>query len=170
MGKGFTDKAREEMPSIIRKGIDNLLSVLNSRISYPTTKSGCVDEPKLLAVVKSREEVYKEICRLMDLINIDKSNDSKYKGEIIKGLKTTWGELKNITIRPIGNLDEEEEDNDSYNLSDDKITPIAKSIGLSASLASEIIERIELLENKEMVHRRKIDNQKIGSIAERFAK
>ena len=173
------------MPSFIKKAIDDLLDVMDSNIVYPKNKNGQVLENKLLTIVKAREDVYNELCGLMDLISIDQSSDSKYKSKIIKGLKTTWHELTRITCRSIGGessvdftnytqYDEPEEDLECYGsrqlTSDDNLSSIAKSKGLSARVATKIIERIELLEDNESVQRQKIENKKIGGIPERFAK
>ncbi|HAY3553741.1 hypothetical protein [Elizabethkingia meningoseptica] len=183
--QSFTEQAKSEMPSFIKKAIDDLLDVMDSNIVYPKNKNGQVLETKLLTIVKAREDVYNELCGLMDLISIDKSSDTKYKSKIIQGLKTTWHELTRITCRSIGGestvdftnytqYDEPEEDLECYGsrqlTSDDNLSSIAKSKGLSARVATKIIERLELLEDKESVQRQKIENKKIGGIPERFAK
>lgn len=181
--KDFISQAKLDMPEFIRKAIDDLLEVLNSPIVYPTNfRTGLVNESRLYIVVKSREQVYLSVCELMELIEIDQSNDVEYKEKIIEGLKTTWHEMTAITTRNIGYIDpfsqdeygkmmteEERKQLERESVSDDYMASIAQSKEVSAKIAKKIIERIALLENPDAINEEKLEKQAITSIVELYA-
>lgn len=175
------------MHDFVIKAIDDLLDILDSPIAYPTTKAGKVLEHKLFSVVQSREQVHSSACGLMDLIKIQESEDQDYKDKVIKGLKTTWHELTLITTRDIGANDslltemEEDEDGEIHFLSadqkrkkaresitDDYMTSVAKAKELSAKVAFQILDRIQLLENPDAVNEEIINRKQTSNIIERF--
>lgn len=175
----FTDMAKADMPKHIRKAIDDLLEVLNSEINYPRDKLGEVIEFRLLKVVQSREQVVKSIFVLMDMVQIDKSSDVKYKDKLINGFKNTWHELVQITIRDIGgvmemDLDVQESLPDAISLSntisDDYLSVISKSKEVSAQICTQIMQRVAILEDPEKANKEKLDNIKIPSIAEQYVR
>lgn len=172
--KSFVQQARSEMKEFIIKAIDDLLEVLDTPIVYPTNKFGEVVEHRLLAVVKSREQVFISASSLMDMAEIDKSNNTRYKNKIIKGLKTTWHELTAITCRNIGGqslIEEQEADASGRDLvSDDYMSAVAKSKEVSAKLAMSILDRIAMLENPDEVNTKKLENKKMPSIIEYYVK
>lgn len=170
--KTFVEQGRADMRDFIIKAIDDLLEVLDSPINFPRNMHGDVMEHKLLAVVKSREQVFVSASILMDLAEIDKSNNTSYKNKIVKGLKTTWHELTKITTRNIGGLSEIEEVEMSGReiVSDDYMTSVAKSKEVSAKLSLSILDRIEMLEEPDKVNTQKLDSEKIPSIAEYYVK
>ena len=86
MKVSFVDKGRYEMLEFVEKGINDLLAILDSPIVYPRDKTGQVQEHKLLAVVRSREQVYVSAMNLIDLISIGSPH---FMEKIISGLKTT---------------------------------------------------------------------------------
>lgn len=181
----FVVKGRSEMGEYVRKAIDDLLEILDSRIIPPTTKEGLVLEHKLLAVVQSREAVYNSTCELMDLIKLSESNDKGdkiYKEKIIRGLKTTWHELTAITTRNIGDVSALTELIGGENLSaeqkkklaresvtDDYMTNISKAKVLSATVSFKILDRISLLEDPESANDEAIKNSQGSNIAEQYA-
>ena len=98
-------------------------STITSAISCPT-ESTC--ETKLLAVVKSRNQVYNSAIKIMDEAEVDRSNDKKMKDSIVKSLKTTFNELNKIIIRDIrSELNWQELDE-----TDEEISEVFKSIDL----------------------------------------
>lgn len=169
----FIKQAKKDMPDFIKQAIDGLLTKLDSKITYPT-KQGKVVEARLLKVVQSREQVYLSIVELMDIINIDKSNDSKYKKRIIAGMITTWHELTQIICRDIGNIEESEMENsilfDTEEISDDHLSSISKSKVIASKLAKQILERIAMLDDPESVNNDKQEKYELPSIIERYAK
>lgn len=183
MKRDFVTQGKEEMHDFVIKAIDDLLAILNSKIEYPTDKNGGVLEHKLFAVVQSREQVYKSATALMDLINLNDSNDQKYKNKVIEGLKTTWHELTIITTRNIGNYDamavtelmmgnalseEEKKQLARESVTDDYMSSISKAKELSAKLAYQILDRIEVLENPDKVNEDIINNSMSSNIIEQF--
>lgn len=168
----FITQAKKDMPTFIKQAIDGLLTKLDSKITYPR-KQGKVIESRLLKVVQSREQVYLSIVELMDIINIDKSNDSKYKKRIISGMITTWHELTEIIKRDIGEIDESELEGavlfDSEDISDDHLSAISKSKVIASKLAKQILERIAMLDDPESVNDEKQEKFQLPTIAERYA-
>lgn len=170
----FIKQAKKDMPNFIKQAIDGLLTKLDSKINYPM-KKGVVVESRLLKVVQSREQVYLSICELMDMININKSNDSKYKKRIINGMITTWHELTEIIRRDIGNVEELETetsilfDTEDSDITDDHLSSISKSKVIASKLAKQILERIAMLDDPEAVNNEKQEQYELPSIAERYA-
>lgn len=170
----FIKQAKKDMPDFIKQAIDGLLTKLDSKINYPM-KKGVVVESRLLKVVQSREQVYLSICELMDMININKSNDSKYKKRIINGMITTWHELTEIICRDIGNVEEMETetsilfDTEDSDITDDHLSSISKSKVIASKLAKQILERIAMLDDPEAVNNEKQEQYELPSIAERYA-
>lgn len=168
----FIKQAKKDMPDFIKQAIDGLLTKLDSKITYPR-KQGKVIESRLLKVVQSREQVYLSIVELMDIIKIDKSNDSKYKKRIIQGMITTWHELTTIICRDIGEIEESEMEDavlfDSEDVSDDHLSSIAKSKVIASNLAKKILDRIAMLDDPESVNNEKQEKYELPSISERYA-
>lgn len=169
----FIKQAKKDMPDFIKQAIDGLLTKLDSKITYPR-KQGKVIESRLLKVVQSREQVYLSIVELMDIINIDKSNDSKYKKRIIQGMITTWHELTAIICRDIGEIEDSEMEGavlfDSEDVSDDHLSSIAKSKVIASNLAKLILDRIAMLDDPESVNNDKQEKYELPSMIERYAK
>lgn len=179
----FIKQAKKDMPDFGKKAIDDLLEILDSEIIYPTDSKGNVQEGKLLKVVQSREQVYVSVCNMMDLININTSNDKSYKKKIISGMVTTWHELTKIITRNVGYIDplaelindgkmteEEKRKSERESVSDDYLSSIAKSKEIAYSLAKQIIDRIALLDDPEAVNDDKLKNISIENIVEQYAK
>lgn len=170
------------MYEFVRKGINDLLGKLDLPINLPKDKDGFEKENKLYSVVQSREEIYKAVCDLMDLIKVPESDDQDFKNKIINGLKTTWHELTKITVRNIGNVENfmsDDEENESMSMeeakfyasqrvTDDLMTSISKAKVLAAKLSYQILDRIELLENPDAVNDKILSEQQTSSIAERY--
>lgn len=175
------------MHDFVIKAIDDLLNILDSPIEYPRNKHGIVLEHKLFAVVQAREQIHTSACGLMDLIKIHESHDQQYKDKIIGGMKTTWHELTLITTRDIGTddllLSEMEEDEFGRmkllsadekrkrareSVTDDYMTTVSKAKELSARVAFQILDRIELLENPDAVNEEIINRKQTSNIIERF--
>lgn len=178
----FIKQAKKDMPDFIKKAIDDLLEILDSAIIFPSDGKGNVQEGKLLKVVQSREQVYLSVCNLMDMINIDKSNNTVYKKKVINGMVTTWHELTKVVTRNVGYVDPlieimadtkmSEEDKKRYereSISDDYLSSIAKSKEIASKLAKQILERIETLDDPESVNEEKQEKYQLPTIAERYA-
>lgn len=180
--RDFVKQGRDEMNDFVRKAINDLLAKLDFPINLPTDRDGIEKDNKLYTVVQSREEVYKNVCDLMDLIKLEESDDQDFKNKIIKGLKTTWHELTKIATRDIGNIEQfMNEDEEELRMSpeeakifaskrvtDDIMTSIAKAKFLAAKLSYQILDRIELLENPDAVNDKVLSEQQTSSIAERY--
>lgn len=179
----FIKQAKKDMPDFIKKAIDDLLGILDSAIIFPTDGKGNVQEGKLLKVVQSREQVYISVCNLMDIINIDKSNDKSYKKKVINGMVTTWHALTEVITRNVGYVDplteimndgkmseEEKRRHERESISDDYLSSVAKSKEIASSLAQKIIDRIALLDDPEAVNDEKLKNISIENIVEQYAK
>ena len=169
MKVSFVDKGRYEMLEFVEKGINDLLAILDSPIVYPRDKTGQVQEHKLLAVVRSREQVYVSAMNLIDLISIGSPH---FMEKIISGLKTTWRELTIITTRNIGDLTEEEkEQSEGFGFVEDNyLASIAQAKELSAKVAFSILDRIEKLEMTEEEKTEMMQQKVIANTAERYAK
>lgn len=188
MKEDFVKKGKKEMPEFVTKAIKDLLEKLDSKIVIPKNKDGFELENKLFAVVQSREEVYKGICELMDLIDLDQSKDQKFKDKIIQGLKTTWHELTIIATRDIGNIEKFTEDEiidyeseDHSNLSreeirtmaygsvtDDIMTSITKAKVLASKVSFQILDRIALLEDPDAAKEEILKNSQSSNIIENY--
>ena len=167
MKEDFVKKGKEEMHDFVEKAIEDLLAVLDSNIVYPRNMEGMVIEQRLLAVVKSREQVYVSAMNLIDLIDI---GSAKFLGRIIAGLKTTWHELTKITTRNIGGVSNEEKQmSDSHNIEDNFMSAIAQSKELSAKLAFNILERIEKLEMSDEEKTKMMAERYVANTVERYA-
>lgn len=179
----FITKAKKEMPDFIKKAIDDLLGILDSEIIFPTDSKGNVQEGKLLKVVQSREQVYASVSSMMDIINIDTSNDKSYKKKVISGMVTTWHELTKVITRNIGYIDplaelvngekmtdEEKRKYERESVSDDYLSSVAKSKEIASKLAQQIIDRIALLDDPDAVNDNKLKNVSIENIVEQYAK
>ena len=99
--KDFVSTGKYELDRNTIKAINDLLSVLDYNIIYPTNKEGEINETRLLAVVKSRGQVYNSFVKLADKIGLDRSTNTDLKSRVIKGLKTTFKEMNEIIIRDI---------------------------------------------------------------------
>jgi hypothetical protein len=179
----FIIQAKKDMPDFIKKAIDDLLEILDSEIIFPTDSKGNVQEGKLLKVVQSREQVYLSVSNMMDMINIDKSNDKIYKKKVINGMVTTWHELTKVITRNVGYIDPltelmsdghmTDEDKKRYereSVSDDYLSSVAKSKEIASNLAKIILERIASLDDPESVNNEKQEKYQLPTIAERYAK
>lgn len=169
----FVEQSRLEMKEFGRKAIDELLIVLDSEIEAPKDKFGQEIEHKFLAVVKSREQVYLSVCEIMKIEGIDRTSDLEYKQKVIKGLTTTWHELTKIICRPINssliNIDSNLKDEfDGYDeagtvftnrTTDDYLSSISKSKEIAHKLSYQILDRIESLENPELLNEQKRNNK-----------
>lgn len=172
--QSFSQQKKEEMYGYVIKAITDLLEVMKSPIVYPKDRYGFVMENKLLSVVKAREDVYTSMISLIDLIEIE---SEKFRKEIISGLKTTWQELTNITTRDIGSIDENNEgeidETDKLigreSVEDNYLSNISKAKLLSAKIAYQILDRIEEIENPEILAQHKINQSNTGTIAELYA-
>lgn len=179
----FIKQAKKDMPDFIKKAIDDLLEILDSEIIFPTDSKGNVQEGKLLKVVQSREQVYISVTNMMDIINIDASNDKVYKKKIISGMITTWHELTKVISRNIGYIDplaetvlgesmslEDRKKSERESVSDDYLSSVAKSKEIASDLAKKIIDRIALLDDPDAVNDDKLKNTSIDNIIEQYAK
>lgn len=172
MGNSFSQDGKKKMVKYTIKAINDLLAILNSPIVYPTDEDGNVMEHRLLAVVKSREQVYVSTMNMMRLIEV---NNDKFIHEIIKGLKNTWIELTNITTRDIGStvsesLRKDLKTNDSrHEIQDNYLSHVAQAKELSAKVAFNILERIDMLEMSDEDKESKVINKHIINTAERYA-
>ena len=173
----FVTNGRKLLGKNAKKAIEDLLNVLDSEIKFPMLKDGkTVNETKLLAVVKSRNQVYNSAIKIMDEAEVDRSNDKKMKDSIIKSLKTTFNELNKIIIRDIRSelnwqeLDETDEEISevfkSIDLTDDYLLSISKSKEEAYLLNKQILDRILLLENPELVSKDKLEKEEIVSMCE----
>lgn len=174
MKTNFVKQGKEEMNEFVIKAITDLLKVLDSRVVFPTDMYGVVQEHKLLAVVKSREQVYKSTMSLVDLIQID---NSVFLNQIIRGLKTTWHELTKITTRNIGGysaIDDEyasveiKEQLARESVEDDRLSSIAQAKELSAKVAFQILDRISLLEDPEGANDEILRSSQTPNIIEKY--
>ena len=151
----FVTNGRKLLGKNAKKAIEDLLNVLDSEIKFPMLKDGkTVNETKLLAVVKSRNQVYNSAIKIMDEAEVDRSNDKKMKDSIVKSLKTTFNELNKIIIRDIRSelnwqeLDETDEEISevfkSIDLTDDYLLSISKSKEEAYLLNKQILENMWL--------------------------
>lgn len=188
----FSDTAATQLLKNGKKAIDDLLAVLNSDIIYPTDKEGFVKEERLLAVVKSREQVSITVFNLMELIQVDKSRDTALKNKLIKGFKNTFEQLNAIITRDIrieyvvdepeaeaaiekllnklAGTGEDESESGPSNVSDDYLSSIAKAKETAYRICKMLIDKIALLEDADAVNNEKINNVQTLSIAERYAR
>lgn len=182
--KDFVALGKTTLDKNTKKAINDLLSVLDSKIIYPKTKEGEINETRLLAVVKSRGQVYNSFVRLADKIGLDRSTDTDLKSRVIKGLKTTFDEMNSIIIRDIRKdwtqifADDDPEATEALqklmdvatnDISDDYLSVIAKTKEEAVFLNDKILDRIQLLQNPEAMTREKLENMKAVSIAEQYA-
>lgn len=182
--KDFVALGKTTLDKNTKKAINDLLSVLDSKIIYPKTKEGDINETRLLAVVKSRGQVYNSFVRLADKIGLDRSTDTDLKSRVIKGLKTTFDEMNSIIIRDIRKdwtqifADDDPEATEALqklmdvatnDISDDYLSVIAKTKEEAVFLNDKILDRIQLLQNPEAMTREKLENMKAVSIAEQYA-
>lgn len=179
----FIKQAKKDMPDFIKKGINDLLAILDSNIILPTDGNGNVQEGKLLKVVQSREQVYLSVSNMMDTININTSNDKAYKKKVINGLVTTWHGLTEVITRNVGYIDplselingdkmteEEKRRAERESVSDDYLSSIAKSKEIASKLAQLIIDRIAMLDDPDAVNDDKLKNVSIENIIEQYAR
>ena len=182
--KDFVALGKTTLDKNTKKAINDLLSVLDSKIIYPKTKEGEINETRLLAVVKSRGQVYNSFVRLADKIGLDRSTDTDLKSRVIKVLKTTFDEMNSIIIRDIRKdwtqifADDDPEATEALqklmdvatnDISDDYLSVIAKTKEEAVFLNDKILDRIQLLQNPEAMTREKLENMKAVSIAEQYA-
>lgn len=180
MKRDFVENGKKEMNDFVIKAIDDLLKVLNSKIEYPKNLYGVIMEHKLISCVKAREQIYIDLCDLMDKINIDNA-DKKYKNKIIEGLETTWHELTKITVWDIGNYEfgvnannesfineEEKKKMAMESVADNIKASVSSAKKLSAILAYQILDRIEKLENPDKINEEILRNSQGSNIIEEF--
>lgn len=186
----FVTSGRRQMNGFMTKSIDDLLAILDSKIVFPKDNNGDIVWNKLYPVVASRDQVWNSTTELMDMAEIDRSSNKAYKDKIVKGFKTTWGEMVNIMQMNIGsvnyselNTDEDDDPNplnvysdDEFrsasrlSVTDDKVSSVAKAKVLAAKLAYQILNRIDSIENPEKVNEESLkQNMMSASIAERYA-
>lgn len=104
----FFEKTEKEFTKSVMKGIDECLKFLNSDMELPIDKDGNVIETRLDKVVEAREETYNTMIFMMDEIEINKSDNVKYKDKIISGLIHTYKQLIEIVERPMPRIDKDD--------------------------------------------------------------
>lgn len=181
--RSFVEQGRAEMHDFVIKAIDDLLSVLDSKIEFPVDKEGRIKEEKMFAVVQSREQVYRSACELMDEIDIDDSTDQAYKNKIIQGLETTWHELTAVATKDIGEYkesleelllrreslsEEEKKQKARESVTDDRLTSISKAKVLAVKVSYQILDRISMLEDPEGANDDILKNAEAPNIAEKY--
>ena len=175
MAINFVDKGRYEMLDFVEKGINDLIEVLDSPINYPRDKEGNVQEHRLLAVVKSREQVYVEAMDMIDMINI---GSHRFLKKIIRGLQTTWHELTKIVVWDISRIPEVEKDEldamsallaGNADIQDNYLGSIANAKKLAAKIAFNILDRIEKLEMTDEEKTKLMQQKVVANTAERYA-
>lgn len=171
MKGNFVDKGRYEMLEFVEKGIKDLIEVLDSPINYPKS-NGVIQEHRLLAVVKSREEVYNRAMNMIDLINI---GSHRFLQDIIKGLETTWHELTKIIVWDISRSGSEIIESDTgfeikEEVQDNYLGSIAQAKELASKVAFNILDRIEKLQMTDEQKTKMMQEKFTANTAERFAK
>lgn len=160
--KKFIEQGRKKMIGFVETSINQMIDILNSPIIYPTDLNGDVQEHKILAVVKSREQVYTSTINMIELIEI---GNEKFLEKIITGMKNTWHELTNIVTREI----RQNQFSRERDVEDNHLASIAQAKELASKVAYNILERIELLEMTEEEQEQKIKNNQFQNVIERYA-
>lgn len=181
----FGKIAEGMIKSSAEKSIKDLLKVLDSEIKYPYLNDGkTVNEPKLLSVIKGRDETFNSAKEIMDALEIDRSNDQKIVDTICKSLETTFYEINKVINRDIRPeiLEEEdfeedlEEDGDDKKkrkpkeITDDYLSAIARTKKEGILLNIKIYKTIISLQDKDKANEDKLKKAPMVSIAEKFAK
>ena len=182
MKENFVKQGKSEMHDFVTKAIDDLLDILDSKVTFPTDSNGGILYAKLFSVVQAREQVWLSTTELMDMAEIDRTTNKAYLDKIIQGFKTTWHEMTKIVCMDIGDYnpsltelligqeptEEEKKAIARMSVTDDRLTSISKAKVLAAKLSYLILDRIEMLENPDAINEELIKNSQSANIIEKF--
>jgi len=158
-------KNRKETNTAVEFAIEQHLAILNSEIIMPM-KKGKVNEVKLLATVKSREEIFSNVIWLLDNEDLSDTIKEKSKKSTLEGLKKTRSELlEKIVRRPMRLELTSPEDEET---SDDIISAVSSAVKTATNIVFLIERRIEMYENPDLLEKEMMEYTG-SNIAEQYA-
>lgn len=158
-------KNRKETNKAVEFAIEQHLAILNSEIIMPM-KKGKVNEVKLLATVKSREEIFSNVIWLLDNEDLSDTIKEKSKKSTLEGLKKTRSELlEKIVRRPMRLELTSPEDEET---SDDIISAVSSAVKTATNIVFLIERRIEMYENPDLLEKEMMEYTG-SNIAEQYA-